>query len=58
MNGQVASVHAQAKRDGVKFAEFDAAAGDFLNRRDHAAANQLLKGIGGDVPGKQGNPTS
>src|SRR5450759_1485885 len=53
VNGQVASVHAQAERDGVKFPELDAAAGDFLNRRDHSAADHLLKGIRSDVPAEQ-----
>ena len=54
VDSQVASVHAQAERDSVKFSEFDASAGDFLHRRDHAAADQLLKGIGSDVPAEQG----
>ncbi len=53
MDGQVASVHAQAERGNVKFPEFDAAAGDFLNRCDHAAADPLLKGIGSDEPAEQ-----
>ena len=53
VDGQVASVHAQAERSGVEFAEFDPAAHDLLNRGNHPAANQLLKGIGGDVPGEQ-----
>src|SRR4030088_1534806 len=54
VDGEVASIHAQTERDGVKFAEFDAAAGGFLHRRDYSAANQLLKGIGRDVPGECG----
>ena len=54
VDGQVASIHAQAERDGVQFSEFDAAAGEFLHRRDHTATDHLLKGIGGDVPGKKG----
>src|SRR5260221_9510163 len=50
VDGEVASIHAEAEGDGVKFAEFDAAAGDFLDRCDDPAANQLLKGIRGGVP--------
>ena len=53
VDGQVASVHPQAKRDGVKFPEFDAAPGHFLNRRDDSAADQLLKGIRSDIPAEQ-----
>ena len=53
MNGQVAGVHAEAERDGVQFAKLDAAARHFLQRRDHSAANHLLKGIGRDVPAEQ-----
>src|SRR5260221_4903438 len=50
VDGKVASIHAEAEGDGVKFAEFDAAAGDFLDRRDDPAANELLNGIRGGVP--------
>src|ERR1700682_4838147 len=53
VDGEVASIHAQTERDGVKFAEFDAAAGDFLYRCDYSTANQLLKGIGSCVPGER-----
>ena len=53
VDGEVASVHAQAKRNGVQFSEFDAAAGEFLGRRDHPLAHHPLKRIGIDVPGEQ-----
>src|SRR5271169_5559639 len=53
MDGQVASVDAQAEGSGVQFPEFDAAARELLRRRNHAAADPLLKGIRGDVPGEQ-----
>src|SRR5260370_31960430 len=53
MDGQVAAVHAQAKRDGVQFSKFNAAARHFFQRRDHSAANHLLEGIGRDVPAEQ-----
>src|SRR6266478_5900687 len=50
VDGQIASVHAEAERDSVKFSEFDATARDFLKRGDDSAANQLLKGIRSGVP--------
>src|ERR1700674_5344 len=50
---EVAGVYAQAERDGVKFAEFDAAARDFLERCDHSAADRLLKRIRSDIPAEQ-----
>src|SRR6266704_5237537 len=53
VDGQIASVHAEAERNGVKFAEFDPAARAFLKRRDHSAAAHLLKRIRGDVPTEQ-----
>src|SRR5438105_5004438 len=53
VDGQIASVHAEAERNGVKFSEFDAAARDLLKRGDDSAANQLLKRIRGDVPTEQ-----
>src|ERR1700675_1712336 len=53
VDGEVASIHAQAERDGVKFAEFDAATRDSLKRCDHSAADRLLKRIRGDVPAEQ-----
>src|SRR5882762_284901 len=53
VDSEVASINAQAERDGVKFPEFDAAARDFLKRRDHSAANQLLKGIRSRVPAER-----
>src|ERR1700690_434985 len=37
----------------MKFAEFNASTGEFLSRRDQPAADDLLKGIGSDVPAKQ-----
>ncbi len=53
VDGEVAGVHTQAKRDGVQCAEFDASARDFLQRRDHPAADHPLKGIGRDIPAEQ-----
>src|ERR1700681_1051255 len=53
VDGEVASIHTQAERDGVKFAEFDAAARDFLKRCNDSAADQLLKRIRGGVPGER-----
>ena len=53
VDGQVADVHAQAERNGVKLAKFDASTGEFFSRRDYAAADSLLKGIGSDIPGEQ-----
>src|SRR5580658_11176291 len=53
MNGQVASVDAEAEGDRMEFAEFDAAARHFLDRCDHFATNSLLERIGGDVPGEE-----
>src|ERR1039458_3499047 len=53
MNGQVARVYAQTKWDGVQFPEFNAAAGRFLQFRDHPVAHPALKGIGCRVPAKQ-----
>ena len=53
VDGQIASVHAEAERDRVKFAEFDAAARGLLKRGDDSAANQLLKRIRSTVPGER-----
>src|SRR5208337_4372469 len=53
MNSQVASIYAQTEWNGVQFSQFHAAAGEFLRRSNHFAADPLLKGIGGDVPGEQ-----
>src|ERR1700686_1913411 len=53
VDGEVASVHAQAEGDGMKFAELDAATRDFLKRCDHSAADRLLKRIRSDIPAEQ-----
>jgi len=54
VNGQVANVRAKTEGDDVKLAKFDPTAGDFLRRRDDAAADPLLKGSGRDVPTQKG----
>ena len=53
MDRQVARVHPQTEWSDVEFTEFDASTNNFLDRRDHAAPNPLLKGIGGHVPAEQ-----
>ena len=53
MNREVASIHAQAKRDRVQFAEFDATASCLFQRSDDPASHPLLKGVGGDVPAEK-----
>ena len=53
VNGQVARVHAKAKRDGVQLPEFDTPAGDFFRRGDYPPADEALKGFSRDVPAEQ-----
>src|SRR5437879_10159871 len=50
VDGQIASVHAEAERDRVKFAEFDAAARGLLKRGEDSAANQPMKRSRSTVP--------
>src|SRR5271155_2747615 len=50
VDGQVAGIDAQAKRDGVEFSQFDAASGHLLDRRDDPASDEGLKRISGDIP--------
>ncbi len=53
VNDQIPNIYSQPKRDGMQLTDLDAAARDFLERRDDATADCLLKGIGGDIPAQQ-----
>src|SRR5882724_7527792 len=53
VNDQIANVYPQPERYGMQLTDLDAAARDFLERRDDATADCLLKGIGGDIPAQQ-----
>ena len=56
MNREVASIHAQAERDGMQFAEFDPATSSRFQFRDYPVPHPLLKRIGSDVPAEQPEP--
>ena len=53
VDGEVAALDAQAKRDGVQFAEFDSASSSFLKLGDQSAAHALLERVRAHIPPEQ-----
>ena len=53
VNSEVACFHAQAQWGDMEFAEFDAPAGNFFDRGDHALPYFFLKRIGGGIPAQK-----
>ena len=54
-NRDIAHLDMQAKGNCVEAANFRVPAGDALDLRDHAAADQILKRVGRDIPEARDN---